>query len=170
MLAVEITGIPEMTARLEGMESRAGDPLAAFEAIYESFRSIEEKRWANEGPGWQALKPATVAEKARRGQHPGILDATGALRASLTGKNAPGSVYEADPTGITMGSDLKTDDGWGLGALHQHGTSRGLPVRKVIDASESHALEWALILRNWITDGVLEGGAVSIVGLGPRGL
>jgi phage gpG-like protein len=65
-------------------------PLAAWEVVGTILRAASERQFDTEGGyasgGWPALTDARVEVKAREGLRPEILQATGALKASLTEK------------------------------------------------------------------------------------
>ena len=153
-------GLPEAAVAVEEVESRLSDATVVLEAIHESFQAYERARFDAEGPGWAELAPSTLAEKARKGYPSTILEASGALLASLTVTDAPGSVWEHTGTLAVMGTDLKPEhpgsgwEDWALAAFHQQGTSR-MPARPVIDIPAEAPLTWSQWWLDWMTGGVV---------------
>lgn len=169
-LGVEAFGFDEAETHLEELQVRLSDPRPALLDIYESFLRLEAKRFDNEGPGWAPLAESTLRRKEKLGYPSTILEMTGALKKSLTVAGSPGAVFEVDAAGVTMGSDLKTPDGrYGLGMLHQTGTSR-MPKRPVVDTAMSGILEWSAIIREWVLHGEAGAAGAMSLSLGPSGL
>lgn len=171
-ITVTTEGLDAVKLRLSGISARTADMTPAMADIYESFLKVEEKRFANEGPGWAPLKTLTLDEKARKGYPSTILEATGALRKSLTIGSSPGAVFEPSPFSVTMGSDLMPASGGtrALAEFHQKGTVN-MPARPVIDTVPEHTLEWAAIIGEYIIEGAAAGAVTSLsIDLGPGGL
>lgn len=132
------------TPMLEWIEGRLVHIAPAYDALYTTFRKIEQKRFDAEGPGWAPLAESTVVK--RGSSHP-ILNETGNMRRSLTTKGAPNAVVEPLPDGLFMG----TKDP--LAAVHQKGTDKAgrdhttkIPARPVVDLDEGDAVLFAEVL------------------------
>jgi phage gpG-like protein len=82
---------------------------------------------AQVGPLWAQLRPATVADRMRKGypgEHP-ILQRSGSLMESVTQRNAAGNVFEASNEGLRIGTTHE------LAKYHQYGTKK-MVARKMI--------------------------------------
>ena len=78
-------------------------------AVTADFYSIEEELFNTEGGSgasgkWAPLSPAYKKYKAKKFPNQPILRATNNLFESLTGPDAPGSIYRADKFELTIGS------------------------------------------------------------------
>ena len=126
--------VDTFTPTLDGIEKRAIDIVPCYQALYTAFRKIEQKRFSSEGPGWEPLKPSTVADRERQGyggEHP-ILNRDGTLRRSLTTKGAKHAVITPMPDGVFFG----TKDP--IAKYHQEGTEK-MVARPIVDLTEADA-------------------------------
>jgi phage gpG-like protein len=134
----EVTGAPEVEHHLLGIGDRAMEAEPALLGIAQQMQSIVEKRFEEEGPGWEPLAASTVSYKASHGLNPKILQATEEMKDSLTG--AAGSMSAAGATTRPAGVLHLTHDELVFGtadpkaAFHQKGTAR-MPQRKILDFS-----------------------------------
>ncbi len=156
------------TPALEWIEGRLVDIAPAYEALYATFRRIEQRRFDAEGPGWAPLAESTVAQ--RGSSHPILVSPlerggrrSGQLRRSLTTRGAKGAVVEPQPDGLFMG----TEDP--LAAVHHHGTTRAgrghrttIPARPLVDLTETDAEAFSVVLSEYFygfkTTGALGAG------------
>lgn len=137
--------VDSFTPTLDGIEERSIDIAPMYDGLYSAFRRIEQRRFQAEGPGWDELKPGTVADRERMGYdgaHP-ILNREGSLRRSLTTKGARNAVVEPLPDGLFMG----TKDP--IAKYHQNGTDR-MAARPLVDLTEADAEVFAGIVGEWI--------------------
>ena len=158
-VAVSIEGAQVTTDLLGSIAARVADTAPLAVALQRVFLDVEAERFDAEGPGWADLAPSTLAQKARKGYPSNILEATGALKRSLTEAGAAGCIFLPmfgdATTSVTFGTDLrppKPGKGWegtALAAFHQLGTTR-MPSRPVIDDNELLAVEWAGVLALWL--------------------
>lgn len=89
---------------------------------------MTEGNWLGAGiaPPWLPLRPATVADRLRKGFGAGpILRRTGMLAASATVRGAAWNVFEVGPDHVTVGTQAP------YAGFHQRGT-RKMPPRKFI--------------------------------------
>lgn len=88
-LEVDANGIVTVKTHLGDFAERAGDARPAMRKVREIMESAHRRNFQTSGSylgdSWASLAPGTLARKARKGQDAGILRATGALEASLSG-------------------------------------------------------------------------------------
>lgn len=126
-------------------------PLArmARDVIYPEIRH----QFQSEGdPQWDALSAAYRRWKALHYPGKQILQATGALLASLTNRRAPHAIYSLTKTMLVIGTDLRTPDGdWNIGLLHQLGAPRAsLPARPMLRLRASAQTRAVEIFARWL--------------------
>jgi hypothetical protein len=131
--------------------------------LSESTKENFDSRGVSGGSRWQDLKPATVARKARLGQDPRILRATGRLYASLVGGDAgtgrarglggrfiPGAgdhVEEITPSSLKWGSRVP------YGVYHQSSAPRRvIPYRPPVRLNELQRRSVAKALQRAIVE------------------
>lgn len=101
-MATFVKGAKELREKTERIASRVESPGGASARLTEIFRSRIEQRFSSGGDGsWASLSAETVETKARKGLDPGILRATGALEAAMTGGQAQvtGQQIRYEPSG-----------------------------------------------------------------------
>lgn len=94
-------------------------PVLALKAITRELRAATKRQFDTEGGnsgGWQALAASTLAEKTRKGYPDKILQATGALMASLVDENDPAHIERLSADSVAFGSTM------GYGIFHATGT------------------------------------------------
>jgi phage gpG-like protein len=136
---MEVLGEVQLHRRLDGMIDRVQDLRPAFERIAAHLERTFEQAFASSGATggtgvWTPLSPRYAAWKLRKVGPKPILTFSGRLRRSMTQSRARGAVREILPLEMRFGTSVVVGRRrrWNLGALHQTGTRRGLPVRKVI--------------------------------------
>jgi len=131
LLAKAIKGVSERTANLAPYFDKQAAP-----DIYNATKLT----FAAEGrPKWEALKPATVIQRANMGfpaLHP-ILVRTGTLRSSVIKRGDPNNVLKIGRLEMQMYSNLKVGKYY-LAELHQKGTNK-----------MSARVEYKLIQQEW---------------------
>jgi phage gpG-like protein len=132
-VSVEVFGDKIVERELLRFSHAAENMRPAGQEFMDYMRGIEREQFNTQGAsgsgGWAPLKPATVAQKARRGHDPRILRATGALFGSLTSRGGPNHLEKISANEWFYGtSDPKAK-------FHQKGTRR-MPRRPVIEFSE----------------------------------
>lgn len=160
--SIEISQLPgdeTFTALMDGIGVRLADIVPMYDALYATFRKIEQKRFDAEGPGWMSLAPSTVTSRGGS-DHP-ILNRKGLpeqkgrtggqLRKSLTTKGAKNAVVEPLPDGLFMG----TSDP--VARYHQDGTQK-MPARPVVDMTEADAEAFSEVISAYLFEFGLEGG------------
>lgn len=89
---IDVRGQDEVVAMLTDVADRLRHPDHVNPALADVFRERVAERFASDGDGdWDPLAPETVKRKARRGQDPRILRATGALQHAMEGGQATAS-------------------------------------------------------------------------------
>jgi phage gpG-like protein len=128
-ISVEVTGEKKTERHLLGIGARVMDARPVLGAIAEQMRAAEQARFEAEGYGaWPPLKPSTVAYKAAQGLNPMILQATEALRRSLTEKGLDNIEFIGHDELIFGTADPKA-------IYHQYGT-RFMPARPPVHFDE----------------------------------
>jgi phage gpG-like protein len=146
MVAVEVHGADKAVADLEAMAARAGDALPLWRELDLLFHEDEAARFEREGiPRWRKLAEATLEQKAKLGQPPEILRATGELMRSLT-EGATG-VEHSLPTRLVFGTDVP------YARFHQYGTVK-MPRRKAIGLTVATRKRMVGLLNEYIVMGV----------------
>lgn len=149
--AIRITSrtLPRLRRRIAGMRERALDLTPAWDIVANWFAEQERVQFATEGARWgqpwAPLKPATIAEKQRRGYPLSILVRTGELERSLSIRSL--SIERLYPQRMTLGTRVP------YAHFHQDGTSR-MPARNLLDA-DVIAAEGAIssAVATWIFQG-----------------
>lgn len=132
-VSIEVDGVPEFDRSFTRLDANFDDLTPIWPAVRQKFYDIEAEQFDSEGGKggsghWKALSAHYAAKKvAMYGQKP-ILEATGDLRASLTGPGA-GSYYWSDKHEVAIGTTIP------YGMYHQRGAGK-LPQRKVISFSD----------------------------------
>jgi len=114
------TNAPQLSAHLQRLARRVGDPHPALERMRRMLARGEQEVWSTQGSaiGFHWATPA----EADRKSDPQLLVATGALRASLTNEGAGELAGELE---LRFGTDVP------YARFHQHGTSR-MPARPIM--------------------------------------
>lgn len=130
---IEIDGKAEFSRTFSRLDANFDDLTPIWPAVRSKFYEIETQQFDSEGDKggsgrWQALSARYAAQKvATYGDKP-ILEATGALRESLTSDGA-GSYYWADKHEVAIGTTIP------YAMYHQRGVGK-LPQRKPISFSD----------------------------------
>jgi len=133
-LTFEIEGERQFKLSLGRMGKALGDMRPYWDkALKPTFYKVEAEQFASQGGAgrsgaWAGLSKPYAAWKAKRYPGKGILERTGALKASLLG--GAGQVYESHPTWMAIGSGIE------YGTYHQRGGGN-LPKRPPISVSAS---------------------------------
>jgi hypothetical protein len=138
-------GFPTAVKRLGKVERQARDFTPALREIRKSFRAAERQTFAAEGPGWQPDTPKTLARKAKRGQDPRTMRASGDLYRALGLGQGPGAIDEMSSDELTLGTSL-VQGGW----------RSGRPVsrrRRVLVMTKRRRAKWLKIIRDHVTGG-----------------
>lgn len=133
------------------IQNTLDDFTPVFEEMKDAFYDEQKNVWGAEG-AVDNLTPFAKLEKkyAERKQKvfPGakILERTGKLWDSASKEGAPGNITQIEKNKMVLGTNLKTPDGrYGLGALHQYGTSK-MPARKVLRLTNRLKQKWTSIV------------------------
>jgi phage gpG-like protein len=149
LIRFDIIGDAAVERVLENMRMRVENAKPAFDAIGDLLAEAETKQFETEGDygsgGWAALSPKYAAWKAKHYPGKPILEATGALRGSLTSR--PFGVEEVSATRAVFGTDIE------YAAYHQTGTEK-MPARPPMQLPEAERQKWIRLFQNYIVDGV----------------
>ena len=148
---VSVLGQMQLDRAIQGRIRATSDLSPAFEKIADDFEETEARQFGSEGggegnPRWAPLSAAYAEWKARKYPGARILTASGKLETSLTG--GAGSIRTIDPLRLEVGGSIIVGKGrrWDLGALHQTGTTRGMPARKPVNLSRNQRHRWMRFL------------------------
>lgn len=149
-IGYEVTGAEEVQHHLLAIGDRAKDARPAFRVLAEQFRRSEELLFEAEGGGeWPPLKLATIEQKASRGLRPEILQATGALKDSLTRREAEGATEYMTPEELVFGTALTTESGAPYPFFHQEGT-RYMPSRPPLIVYAAQLVISTKVIQSWM--------------------
>ena len=162
-ITFDIPGERALSSYFEHMYHVPDDFRDVWEQMSEDFWAQNEQTFAEEGPGWRPLAPSTRWDRLYRGYPPShpILVRTGALRDSLTDGTAEGAIYEVYPQELTLGSDLKTKNGYTLATLHQFGSMKVAdhpPKRPPVQITGELQTRWNQRLATWLREEFAYGG------------
>ena len=167
MFQFEIIGLQKALNVIDKLIARIADLTPAFIRIHDDFLRTEAELFATEGGsgadgGWDGWTPDY--QDWRDMHHPdapeNILILEGGLVDSLTGGS--GHVLRITAQGAEMGTDLLTESGYGLGAVHFEGftvpapygnkgaASTRVPARKAIDPTQEDIDRWMGIVAQHI--------------------
>jgi phage gpG-like protein len=141
VIEVEVTGQKELTDAFNKLAQRASDLRPWWPSVARAFWEAERALFDAQGAGqWVPLSPKYQARKLRHYPSTGILERVGDLRRSLASPSAPGTVYDPQPTVLTLGTTVK------YAAYHHTGT-RKMPARPPIIISESDEQKMLEVLK-----------------------
>lgn len=132
-IQLTVDGKEEFNRVFSRLDANFDDLSPIWPAVRDEFWKIQAEQFDSEGAKggsgrWKALSKRYEKQKIKRyGAGKRILEATGDLRASLTG-NAAGSYYVADKKGVAVGTTIP------YGIYHHRGEGK-LPKRAVISFS-----------------------------------
>ena len=125
-MLVSTRGLEEAQRTLIQAGDRFKDGRPVFKVIAYDLLQIERRRFQTANNGrWKKLDPATIRQKARRGQPTAALQATGTLMRALTQPHAPGQQVTLKPEELRFG--LTPNGAAFYGRFHQKG--QGVPKR-----------------------------------------
>lgn len=133
-ISLIVEGVAEFDRTFSRFDATISDLRPIWPDVRDEFWQIEKEQFDSEGASgrsgkWQKLSARYAAQKiARYGSGLKIMQATGDLRASLTGQTGD-TVYRTSKDEIMIGTVLP------YARDHHIGAGR-LPVRKIIDLSE----------------------------------
>lgn len=154
MFKFEVEGDVQMARGFSRFAEGVKDLRPAFREIEKSFREIERKQFQSVGMygsgGWVPLSPTYAEWKAARFPGRPILQLTGALMRSLTGRT-PDSITEIERLALAIGTRLK------YAVYHQKGTPR-MPARPIIRLTEEDKRQWTKIFHRFLADQARKAG------------
>lgn len=128
-----------MQQMLQQLQNRLGDLTKPMTSIGEYLLTVTDQRFETEtdpdGVPWKPLSPYTLRLKRELGLLPNILQATGAMKRSIT--------YAADLDSVRVGTDVS------YAPKHQFGLE-GLPQRAFLGVSEADEAVILGILEEYI--------------------
>lgn len=134
-------GTKQLERSLKNLGTSLENFTRAYERIADDYYDTMKRVFESEGGEiehpWKPLTEST--QKAKDSEFPGrgILERTGELKASLTDKSAPNAVCEISPSGLVIGSNVRTKSGIPLMRLHQYGWNKPEIIPRT-----SSALSW----------------------------
>lgn len=143
---IKIEGYTELHRGLAGIDIAVNDLRPAWEQISKDFWEEQKGIFDAEGAFAGRNKWTELSEKYRQWKeikYPGkpILQRTGKLYASLTGKNE-GSIFNMEPLEMSIGSNVA------YGIYHQSRKPRKkIPRRPFLDTVESQRRRWMRIIK-----------------------
>lgn len=144
-LDIEVFGDVQFSRELLRVGERAGDLRPVFADLVDDFHSMEREQFDTEGGaasgGWAPLKDTTVERKDAAGLDPRILHATLALRRSLTERSAPGSIAKFTSDELTVGTAVRSPQGFPYPAAHQN-PQKGQTQRRPIEFTPERRIDW----------------------------
>lgn len=153
--SVEIAGNTQLDHAFRQFAARLRDFSVVWPDVAEVLREIIAETFDTEGTSggqaWQPLTPRYAAWKRRKVGNKPIEELSGALRASLTRKNARGSVETYTATELTLGSSLRY-------ARVQHTGNRRLPARPLLRLTESDKRRMVKAVQTLLIQEVEHGG------------
>jgi phage gpG-like protein len=134
---------------IESMGVQAANLRPALEEIYLTALDIIDETFDKEGerggfPHWEMVAWQTSQEKARKGQDPRILRATGLLHESMTQYRHPLQYSRIERYKIVLSSRLVR------GVVHQRGSAT-VPARPYVRFTETDAAAFAREILRHIT-------------------
>ena len=150
-LHFDIYGDEQIQRELLRFANYTGNAGPALQQIADDMREQIADQFATEGErgsgGWAPLQESTIAAKAAAGLDPHILQATGALMESLTGRGGD-NIEEVSDDHLVLGSRVA------YGKFHQKGTSK-MPARKPVEFSELDRRGFVRTLQRFLVEGTL---------------
>ena len=136
-----------LPVNLKKIRDHAANMTPAMLAIMKSLHAVEAQRFANEGPGWEALKQSTIDHRTSHGFGAGpILERTGVLKDSFTGYG--------DSTDMATAGYMEVISHVEYAHFHQNGEGKN-PQRKIIDLTPNTLLLWREILQVYLMTGAV---------------
>ena len=149
-----LPGLPALTVGLSQLKTDIGDWTKFWMQRFAPLFYVHvQQDFVLEGGGsgasWAPLSPAYAQWKASRFPGRGILVRSGALKASLSGPEAPRSVFRPGPTSLDIGTRVP------YALHHQVGSSR-MPQRPPLRVSPAFMRAVGLHMRSHIQEAWVE--------------
>jgi phage gpG-like protein len=129
-----------------------------FEDLAKLIYRENAAQFAAQGrPAWEKLSDKYAAWKARHFPGLPIMQRTGALLASLTQRNAAGSIFRLTADELEIGTSLQVDK-YNLGLLHQKPTPGARPQRRLMVIDEPARDKAYAIFESWFERKAREAG------------
>lgn len=148
----EVAGDVQLGRRFTDLE-RSFDDFS--EPLTEAMGVVEEEnehQFQSEGdPGWPELSDQYAARKRRIWGDKPIMEASRALRRSLTDRSAAGAIAEVTPTMMRRGTGLEvgTKRKWNLGLVHQKPKRKGAKERPTMRLRKRAQQRITRIFHDW---------------------
>lgn len=148
---IRIEGMGRFLQYLRGKKRLMEDMRPVFQKIryefYEHMEDVFESEGAILGERWTPLNRRYAAWKAKRFPGRKILERTGKLKRSLTGKGGAGAVVELDKDELSIGTDV-----W-YAHRHQEGVPAfNLPPRPFLHPPPKLVRRWADLIRAHVVE------------------
>lgn len=152
-MRLEFLGDVQFARRLQRIAAKSRDMRPVFHRLADDFYAIERRQFDSQGgyasAGWRPLAASTVAARAAKGQGDHILDATGAMRRSLTTKGAPGARRRVTFDELFVGTAVKSAKGFPYPAVHQRGSGH-VPRRRPVELREEDKVRWIKEVQHYL--------------------
>lgn len=157
-LKITVQNTELVVAALRGVEGEITDLQSVWKAIEPVWRGIMVDQFSTEGGAgasgkWAPLSPAYAEIKSQRFGDQPILQATGRLYRSLSGKTTD-TIAHYDKQAAEYGSSVP------YGEYHQTGTSR-MPRRPPIDLSDDQKRTVGLAIRRELVKDLKKEGRIT---------
>ncbi len=147
-MTFDFYGDTQIDRTLTRVIDSAQDFSPAWDEMADKFVASQRRQFSTEGGhasgGWPALSPDYAAWKAKHFPGKGILERTGALKASLTRR--PLAIEHITPDEMVIGSDVD------YGKYHQRGD--GLPRRRPVELTELTRRDMVKVVQKHLFAGV----------------
>jgi len=149
-LRVEVGGEVQLSRRIQGRIKAVSDWSPAFRKIAYDFKEGEERQFAAQGafggnPAWAPLSVKYAIWKEAHFPGAKILTRTGRLMETMTNPQVT-----VQPLMLRISFKDYTVGRWFLPTLHQTGTTRGMPARKVINLTRAQRTRWTRYIRDLV--------------------
>lgn len=149
-VSVHIFGDEKFRYDTRQISARTADIRPALNLVVDDMMDTIETTFTSQGRrhggSWKGLDAVTRRQKAKHGQDPRILIASGALMRSMTVRGDQNQRLEMTPRGFTLESTLP------YALVHQRGNDR-TPQRKFVDFYQADKVRWIGMIKRYILGG-----------------
>jgi phage gpG-like protein len=155
---IDLFGDVQVSRELLRFAGRIEDATPAFEQIANDLRELEAQQFDEQGKrasgGWQQLADSTIDRKLHssdprvRANANVILQATGRLKASLTGEWDPDHIEIVQPHQLVFGTTVPY--------AHYHQLGEGVPRRRELELTETDRRQVVRTLQAYLVDATRE--------------
>ncbi len=149
-ITINLLGKENLVRGFKGLVRYAGKLKPIFAEIHKDFMKMEQENFDAQGKPekFKALSRIYRAKKNKKYPGQGIMQASGDLKRSLTGRG-PGHIFEMmGPTKAKMGTNIVY--------AHRHQVGYKMPQRKIIQLTEARKKSWANFIHRFLIKGFKE--------------